>query len=94
GDALVPRRLATAGGPANDLTAEPLLAVYRRTSLPVITHCLAHDERRMGAALSRLAVRYLDPPWWMRFDPDGQSFLNLNRPEDLDTLRGMAQLGG
>ncbi|NTU78238.1 MAG: hypothetical protein HGA45_02345 [Chloroflexales bacterium] len=33
--------------------------------------------------MSRLAVRYLDPAWWMPLDPDGRSFLNLNRPEDL-----------
>jgi molybdopterin-guanine dinucleotide biosynthesis protein A len=82
-DALVPRRLATEGGSANDLTAEPLLAVYHQSCLPTLTTVLARDERRMGAALSCLAVRYLDPSWWMRFDPDGQSFLNLNRPEDL-----------
>jgi molybdopterin-guanine dinucleotide biosynthesis protein A len=37
----------------------------------------------MGAALRQLTVRYLDPVWWARFDADGRSFLNLNRPEDL-----------
>jgi molybdopterin-guanine dinucleotide biosynthesis protein A len=83
GDALVPRRAAAPGDPQHGHDAEPLLAVYRQTCLPTITACLAHDERRMGAALRQLAVRALDPDWWARFDADGRSFLNLNRPADL-----------
>jgi len=83
GDALVPQRLAVQGEPPHAQDGEPLLAVYRKTCLPAITACLAADERRMGAALGRLAVRSLPPAWWIRFDADGRSFLNLNRPEDL-----------
>ncbi len=87
GDALVPRQLAAQAqaqdGSPHGQDVEPLLAIYRQTCLPTITACLAHDERRMGAALRQLAVRYLDPAWWMRFDADGRSFLNLNRPADL-----------
>jgi molybdopterin-guanine dinucleotide biosynthesis protein A len=96
GDALVPCRAAAAPGRQDRMEIEPLLAVYGRTCLPAITHGLAHDERRMGAAVGRLTVRYLDPSWWMRFDPEGRSFLNLNRPEDLTRaaqLIGAAPLG-
>jgi molybdopterin-guanine dinucleotide biosynthesis protein A len=82
-DALVPRRLATPGEPPRGQDSEPLLAVYRQICLSTITACLAHDERRMGAALRQITVRSLDPAWWTRFDPDGRSFLNLNRPDDL-----------
>lgn len=83
GDALVLRRWDEVGGPPQRLLVEPLLAVYHRRCLPLITGCLAQDERRMGAALRQLSVRYLDPAWWTRFDADGRSFLNLNRPTDL-----------
>ncbi|MEI7771356.1 MAG: molybdenum cofactor guanylyltransferase [Chloroflexales bacterium] len=83
GDALVPRRPVAEGAPPHSHDAEPLLAVYRQTCLPTITACLAHDERRMGAALRQIAVRSLDPDWWTRFDADGRSFLNLNCPDDL-----------
>ena len=74
-DALVPRQ--------HNAQIEPLIAVYHQTCLPTLTACLTHDERRMGAAVRRLAVRYLAPDWWRRFDAEGRSFLNLNRPEDL-----------
>ncbi len=83
GDALVPRRLVPQDGSQQGHDLEPLLAVYRHTCLPIITECLAQDERRMGAALRHLTVRYLDPAWWMHYDADGRSFLNLNRPDDL-----------
>jgi molybdenum cofactor guanylyltransferase len=86
-DALVPRRPIAEGGPPHGHDAEPLVAVYRQTCLRTITACLAHDERRMGAALRQISVRYLDPDWWTRFDADGRSFLNLNRPDDLAHAR-------
>lgn len=89
GDALIPRRHADPGDGRPGPTIEPLLAMYRRTSLSTIRACLAHNERRMGAAVQRLAVRYLDPIWWKRFDPDGRSFLNLNRPADLAHARSL-----
>jgi molybdenum cofactor guanylyltransferase len=85
--ALVPQRADATNQPPHQLMAEPLLAVYHRQCLPVITACLAQDERRMGALLRQIAVRYLEPAWWMRSDPDGRSFLNLNRPEDLAQAR-------
>jgi molybdopterin-guanine dinucleotide biosynthesis protein A len=79
----VPRHAAAQGGPQHGHQVEPLLAVYRQACLPSITGCLVRDERSMRAALRQIAVRYLDPAWWMRFDADGRSFLNPNRPDDL-----------
>ncbi|NTV63248.1 MAG: molybdenum cofactor guanylyltransferase [Oscillochloris sp.] len=78
GDALVPTRQAADGA-----VVEPLLAVYRRTCLAQIASLLASGERRMQAAVGQFATGYLGPAWWMRFDHDGRSFLNLNRPDDL-----------
>lgn len=81
GEALVLRRRADTGETGRVIEALP--AVYRRSCLHSIVSCLAHDEQRIEAAARQLAVRYLDPSWWMRFDTDGHSFMNLNRPEDL-----------
>jgi molybdopterin-guanine dinucleotide biosynthesis protein A len=37
----------------------------------------------MVAPLTQLNVSVREPAWWQRYDADGRSFLNLNRPEDL-----------
>lgn len=81
-DALVPLRTA-ADGPRNLAGAEPLLAIYRRTALPAVRACLAAGDRRMIAPLAQIDTRFLTPEEWRPFDPDGVSFINLNRPEDV-----------
>ena len=82
-DALVPLRPEGRAGPRNARAAEPLLARYCRACLPAAESCLACGERRMIALLEGLRVAWLPPEAWRRHDPDGVSFLNINRPEDL-----------
>lgn len=89
-DALVPLRPASmtttpgsGGSPRNRRSAEPLLALYRTTCLPVIQACLQRGERHMVAPFDQLDVRYMETSEWERFDPQGLSFLNINRPDDL-----------
>lgn len=72
-DAIVPR---TAKG------AEPLHAVYAAACLPAVEACLGAGERAVFALLGRLRTRYLEPPEWQRYDPEGLSFLNVNTPDD------------
>ncbi len=62
---------------------EPLLAVYHRNCLPVAETLLAQGERRLSALLAALRREELGPHWWARYDPDGRSFTNVNRPDDL-----------
>jgi molybdopterin-guanine dinucleotide biosynthesis protein A len=95
-DAVVPLRHdhADGGGPRNTRAAEPLLALYARGCLPVVQGCLDRGERRMVAPLDRLRVRYVEPDAWRADDPGGQSFLNLNRPEDLELLAQIDLAGG
>lgn len=74
--AVIPR---TASG------AEPLIACYHRSTLPLIEEQLAEGNLRLTDLLGRLAVRYLDedslPSGWRR------ALTNLNRPQDLERLQ-------
>lgn len=62
---------------------EPMLAAYRRGTLPTVTALLDAGERRMGSALAALRVEALPPDEWRRLDPTGRSVLNVNRAADL-----------
>lgn len=98
-DAVVP--LTVPGGPRilgagshdatqrDQLLPEPLLAMYHRRCLPIIQTCLAQGQRRMSSLLEQLVVHYMPPAEWQRYDPSGQSFLNLNQPRDIVIMQGM-----
>lgn len=63
-----------------DGRTEPLLAVYRRSIVPVAEDLLRAGPQRIVALLARVRVRYVPfgPPVWYR---------NLNSPEDLAAWR-------
>lgn len=83
-DALAPLRSDDgARAPRNRLAAEPLLAVYRRTCLPAIRDCLQRGARALVEPLEMVDTRYLAPEVWRQYDPQGLSFINVNRPEDV-----------
>jgi molybdopterin-guanine dinucleotide biosynthesis protein A len=85
-DATLPLRHGEPNGPRNHLAVEPLLAVYARSCLPVFDACLRRGERRMIAPLAELRVNTIPPDVWQTWDADGRSFLNLNRPADLEQI--------
>ncbi|GAB4116460.1 MAG: molybdenum cofactor guanylyltransferase [Roseiflexaceae bacterium] len=90
--ALVPLRPLAAEtpdqqSPRNQANAEPLLAIYHTSCLPMVRSCLAQGNLRMTDLLDRIAVRYLTPPEWQPYDPAGLLFHNLNRPADLTALK-------
>jgi molybdopterin-guanine dinucleotide biosynthesis protein A len=69
--------------PISDDHPQPLCAVYRK-------RCLEPIRRRLEAGAFKLMGFYEDvnvlevpPAAWRRFDPEGLSFQNLNREEDL-----------
>ena len=83
-DALVP---FSSRGP------EPLLAVYARRVLPRLRAFLAEGERSARRFLSTLETVSLSYDEVRRYDPEGASFRNLNRPDEYEAaLR--ARLGG
>ena len=61
---------------------QPLLAVYRRTVLPHLERQLANGELRPVYLFDKVRTRTVEPDEIRRFDPDGESFFNMNTPED------------
>ena len=62
---------------------EPLCAVYRHTSLPILEEFLAKGGRSARHALASLGTRPIPAIDLRRTDPGLESFVNLNTPEDL-----------
>jgi molybdenum cofactor guanylyltransferase len=69
---------------------QPLVACYRSTVAARANGLLAAGERRLRALLHALDVRWLDQDEWGRHDRDGRSFLDVDRPEQLEAMRGSA----
>jgi molybdopterin-guanine dinucleotide biosynthesis protein A len=62
---------------------EPLCAVYARRCLVEVEAALAAGERRMISFFPRVRVLAVEEADWRIFDPDGDTFFNVNTPEDL-----------
>jgi molybdopterin-guanine dinucleotide biosynthesis protein A len=88
-DALVPVTVGRRGGQAGGSTYETLHAIYRRTSLPAIERRIADGELQVVAALAGLAVCELQEEWLREYDPNLMSFLNANRPGDLEAATAL-----
>jgi molybdopterin-guanine dinucleotide biosynthesis protein A len=87
-DALAPIRPdGGARAPRNPQTAEPLLAIYRRTCLAAIRDCLQRGARALVEPLEMVDARYLAPDIWRQYDPHGVSFINVNNPEDVERVK-------
>jgi molybdopterin-guanine dinucleotide biosynthesis protein A len=65
-------------------------AIYRKTCLRPIRACLDADRLKVISFHDQVRARYLDPPEWMRFDPKGLSFWNINTPEELEAAQQLA----
>jgi molybdopterin-guanine dinucleotide biosynthesis protein A len=72
-DAVVPRW---------DGRVQPLLAVYRRSILPLLEAQIARGELRATALLDKVRTRTVDEEEIRALDPDGLSFFNMNTPRD------------
>lgn len=81
GDALVPLRTTPTGD-----QPEPLLAIYRRTCLPMALACLERQQLALQQLLAQINTHYLHPSQWHTADPDARSFVNLNQLRDLSKL--------
>jgi molybdopterin-guanine dinucleotide biosynthesis protein A len=77
-------------GPGHDLVVpvsedfpQPLCAVYAKACLQPMKRQLDAGSYKITGFFGNLKPLYLRPDDWRRFDPDGLSFQNLNREEDL-----------
>lgn len=66
----------------SDGQTEPLHSYYRKECIPVIQDRLKNGFRNVKSLLDKIDVTYIDVNY---LDPDKRSFINLNRPEDVDT---------
>jgi molybdopterin-guanine dinucleotide biosynthesis protein A len=70
--------------PLNDAgLPEPLCAAYSIDCLPAIRECIGQERYKLTSFFADVDVLYVRPDAWRRFDPDGLSFLNVNREADL-----------
>ena len=61
---------------------QPLHALYRRSVLPLIEEQLQRGELRPVFLYPKVRTCRVGEEEIRRFDPDGQSFFNMNSPED------------
>jgi molybdopterin-guanine dinucleotide biosynthesis protein A len=70
-----------------NVTPEPLCAVYRKTALAVLRQCLEQRKFKVQDFLAQVQTQYLAKEEWETFDPQGQSFWNLNTLDDLERAK-------
>lgn len=71
---------------------QPLQAVYRRTVLPFLEAQFANGELRLVSVYDKVTTRFVEEDEIRRFDPQGDSFFNMNTPGDYDeALRRWAE---
>jgi molybdopterin-guanine dinucleotide biosynthesis protein A len=76
--------------PVLDGQAEPLHAVYRTGCVPAVERALAEGRKRVNSFFDAVRVRYVGEDELRAWDPDLRSFLNVNRPDDLERARVLA----
>lgn len=71
-----------------DRGLEPFPGLYAVRLLPRLWEFLV-KEKRVTTWLEEIRPQIWGPETWRAHDPEGHSFLNLNRPEDLKRLRAI-----
>jgi molybdopterin-guanine dinucleotide biosynthesis protein A len=66
---------------------EPLHAIYSQRCLEPITANLEADMLKLTAFFGKVSINFLDQKTIAQFDAEGQSFNNVNTPEDLERVR-------
>jgi molybdopterin-guanine dinucleotide biosynthesis protein A len=71
----------------------PLSAAYRIGTVTAVERQLARDELRLRSLLDDLRVRWLDEPTLRAVDPDLDSLVNVNAPEDWEQAQSRMRAG-
>ncbi len=66
---------------------EPLCALYRTTCMPVFEEELGRANLRIRDVYPRVRTREVGEGELRRWDPELRSFVNVNRPDDLERAR-------
>ena len=70
--------------PVRDGFLEPLHALYSVDCLDPVEAALRSGKRRMDSWLGSVRVERIEESSWRAVHPSGDSFLNVNRPVDLE----------
>ena len=70
--------------PRWDGRLQPMLAVYRKTLVPVLEKQLAAGELRPVQLFEKVRTRIVNEDEVRYFDPEGTSFFNMNTPADYE----------
>ncbi len=69
--------------PRWDKYPEPLHAVYNKNCIHPIEQRIRNNDLKITGFFADVQVHFVDRADIARFDPQGRSFTNVNRPEDL-----------
>jgi molybdopterin-guanine dinucleotide biosynthesis protein A len=72
--------------PVRDGFLEPLHALYSVDCLEPVEAALRSGRRRMDSWLDSVRVERIEENNWRAVHPSGDSFLNVNRPTDLERV--------
>jgi molybdenum cofactor guanylyltransferase len=73
--------------PLKDGLPEPLCAVYTPACIEPARRLLHHGAYKLAGLLDAVDTQMVPESQWRAFDPQGLSFLNVNREEDLERAR-------
>ena len=73
--------------PIKEALPEPLCTAYAKTCVEVIRRKLEAGEYKASGYFDEVNALLLEPDTWQEFDPQGLSFLNINREDDLHRVR-------
>jgi molybdopterin-guanine dinucleotide biosynthesis protein A len=66
---------------------EPLHSIYGKACLPFMAELLDQSRRKITSFFPQVRVRYVEDQELATFDPSHLSFVNVNTPEDWDTVQ-------
>ncbi|MBI3743911.1 MAG: molybdenum cofactor guanylyltransferase [Chloroflexi bacterium] len=72
---------------------EPTHAAYAKTCLKPIEARIQRNDLKIAKFFEDVHVRFVEEAELRRFDPDLDSFFNVNTPEDLERAQSLARQG-
>jgi molybdopterin-guanine dinucleotide biosynthesis protein A len=73
--------------PLNDAGAEPLCAIYNKSSESAIWLALDRGVRKVTDGLAGLRAEHIEPREWKAFDSEGLLFKNMNSAADYEEAK-------
>ena len=72
---------------------QPTHAIYSKRCVPVLEGMISHRQVKIQPVFQHpsLAVRFVTEEEVRKIDPEGRSFVNVNRPADLDEARRLGE---